>query len=258
MVLAAVYIVFCTLFAASIWHFIYRWFVHEGASSYESLMLTSVFQSMLCVACFLTFLRDNGLSTEVRDNNRLEELYIISAAGFFFHDTPHWQARHTLTSYTLLFHHLIAFVFLLATLFFGKGGSIAVQISFYMEVTTPLLAIRYYMKRLKMNCSLVELLFGVLFVTLRFWLGADIMLSILQKDEVPPPFKFGVVSIYVMSCGLLPGVIRMILSSNERPRKGKSYKASNVIQHHFVTTLFRSSSPPGSREHERTSRTRKR
>lgn len=96
---------------------------------------------------------------------------------------------------------------------------------------------RHYLMKFKMNCCPVEVLFVILFVGLRFWFGADVMLFVIQNEEVPQPFKVGIVIIYFMSCGLLPGVIRMLLSSNRKLEKKKSQTQSRVVRHHFVTTL---------------------
>lgn len=122
------------------WDWLWRKLVEDlSRDSYEALMIVSVLQCLLTV---IFYLLSSSRDSQYDKNSLLEAAYMILGAGYFIHDTPHWEPTATLNSISYLVHHVISFFGIIMVLNYGCGGSYLLNIAVLMEASTPVLLIR--------------------------------------------------------------------------------------------------------------------
>ncbi|XP_076831953.1 TLC domain-containing protein 5a isoform X2 [Brachyhypopomus gauderio] len=135
-------------------------------------------------------------------NTPLQVSAMVLSLGYFIFDMG-WCVYFQTEGLVMLAHHTMSILGILLTLWLGESGIESCAVIFGSEITNPLLQTRWFLKRSghyhTFLGDLVDLLFVLLFVFMRVFVGGAMLYCELISPRPKFVIKCGGVAMYVLS-----------------------------------------------------------
>ncbi|XP_057676996.1 TLC domain-containing protein 5 [Corythoichthys intestinalis] len=145
------------------------------------------------------------------ENTELQTSALCVCLGYFLFDMS-WCVRFGGESAVMLGHHAASIAGILLALLMGVSACETCAVIFGSEITNPLLQVRWFLRRLGRYDSLlgdtVDLLFIVLFATVRVGVGACMFYCELTSPRTAPIMKLGGVVMYGLAWVFMVDIAR--------------------------------------------------
>ncbi|XP_029111562.1 TLC domain-containing protein 5a isoform X2 [Scleropages formosus] len=187
----------------------------NGHRGYEwNCRLVTLFHGVLivCVTAYIGYVDGPWPFTHPGTKNTpMQTLALALSLGYFTFDMG-WCVYFRTEGPVMLAHHSLSIMGILLVLWVGESGIEACAVIFGSEVTNPLLQTRWFLRRTGRYNSLagdvVDLLFVMLFVTMRIGVGGSMLYCELISPRPLLVMKCGGVAMYLLSWVFLVDIIR--------------------------------------------------
>ncbi|TRY64860.1 hypothetical protein DNTS_006193 [Danionella cerebrum] len=133
--------------------------------------------------------------------------------GYFIFDMA-WCVYYRTEGLVMLLHHTMSILGILLTLWLGESGIESCAVLFGSEITNPLLQTRWFLKHSgyydSFLGSLVDVLFVVLFVFMRVFVGGAMLYCELSSPRPKFIIKCGGVAMYALSWVFMVDIARFV------------------------------------------------
>ncbi|XP_029924880.1 TLC domain-containing protein 5 [Myripristis murdjan] len=162
------------------------------------------------------------------ENTDLQTLAMIVCLGYFFFDLG-WCLRYRSEGPVMMVHHAASILSILLALLLGESGCETCGVIFGSEITNPLLQSRWFLRQVGRYDSLlgdaVDLLFIVLFATVRVGVGTIMFYCELTSPKPSLIIKVGGVAMYVLAWVFMVDIARFgYKKSRAKYRKWLEYR----------------------------------
>uniref|UniRef100_A0A3Q3FXN9 TLC domain containing 5b n=1 Tax=Kryptolebias marmoratus TaxID=37003 RepID=A0A3Q3FXN9_KRYMA len=170
------------------------------------------------------------------ENTELQVFALAVCLGYFFFDVG-WCVRYRTEGPVMLAHHAASILGILLALFLGVSGCETCGVIFGSELTNPLLQGRWFLRRLGRYDSLlgdaVDLLFIVLFATVRVGLGTVMFYCELTSARTPVIMKLGGVVMYALAWVFMVDIAQFgYKKSRAKYKRWTETSILHTINHH--------------------------
>ena len=145
------------------------------------------------------------------ENTELQTFSLAVCLGYFFFDLG-WCVCHRSEGPVMMAHHAASIAGILLALVMGVSGCETCAVIFGSEITNPLLQSRWFLRQLGLYDSLlgdaVDLLFIVLFATVRVGVGTVMFYCELMSPRPTMVMKLGGVVMYVIAWVFMVDIAR--------------------------------------------------
>uniref|UniRef100_A0A3Q3JNV2 TLC domain-containing protein n=1 Tax=Monopterus albus TaxID=43700 RepID=A0A3Q3JNV2_MONAL len=145
------------------------------------------------------------------ENTELQIFTLAICLGYFFFDIG-WCVCYRTEGPIMLAHHAASILGILLVLLMGVSGCETCGVIFGSEITNPLLQTRWFLRQLGLYDSLlgdaVDLLFILLFTTVRMGLGMVMFYCELMSPRTPVIMKLGGVVMYGLAWVFMVDIAR--------------------------------------------------
>uniref|UniRef100_A0A3Q3WV79 TLC domain-containing protein n=1 Tax=Mola mola TaxID=94237 RepID=A0A3Q3WV79_MOLML len=145
------------------------------------------------------------------ENTELQIFSLVVCLGYFFFDLG-WCVCHHSEGPVMLAHHAASIAGILLALLMGVSGCETCAVIFGSEITNPLLQSRWFLRQLGLYDGLlgdaVDLLFIVLFATVRVGVGTVMFYCELGSPRPTLVMKLGGVVMYVIAWVFMVDIAR--------------------------------------------------
>lgn len=145
------------------------------------------------------------------ENTELQIFSLAVCLGYFFFDLG-WCVCHHSEGPVMLAHHAASIAGILLALLMGVSGCETCAVIFGSEITNPLLQSRWFLRQLGLYDGLlgdaVDLLFIVLFATVRVGVGTVMFYCELESPRPTLVMKLGGVVMYVIAWVFMVDIAR--------------------------------------------------
>ncbi|KAL4647507.1 transmembrane protein 136-like [Arapaima gigas] len=187
----------------------------NGYRGYEwNCRLVTLFHGVLivCVTAYIGYVDGPWPFTHPGTKNTpMQTLALVLSLGYFIFDMG-WCVCFRTEGPVMLAHHTLSIMGILLVLWVGESGIEACAVIFGSEITNPLLQARWFLRRTDRYDSLggdvVDLLFVVLFVTMRIGVGGHMLYCELLSPRPLVIMKCGGVAMYMLSWVFLANIVR--------------------------------------------------
>ncbi|XP_056140222.1 TLC domain-containing protein 5 [Lampris incognitus] len=196
----ALYLVFCSTF------------VQRGAEWNCRLVTLSHGVFIVLLTAYVIFIDGPWPFTHAgTDNTKLQTLALAICLGYFIFDMG-WCLFFWSEGPVMLAHHTASIMGILLALVMGRSGCETCAVIFGSELTNPLLQTRWFLRQLGRYDSLlgdaVDLLFILLFATVRVGVGSVLFYCELTSPRAPLMIKVGGVGMYVLAWVFMVDIAR--------------------------------------------------
>lgn len=145
------------------------------------------------------------------ENTELQTFSLAVCLGYFFFDLG-WCVCHRSEGPVMMAHHAASIAGILLALVMGVSGCETCAVIFGSEITNPLLQSRWFLRQLGLYDSLlgdaVDLLFIVLFATVRVGVGTVMFYCEVTSPRPTMVMKLGGVVMYVIAWVFMVDIAR--------------------------------------------------
>lgn len=145
------------------------------------------------------------------ENTELQTFALAVCLGYFFFDMG-WCVCNRSEGPVMLAHHAASIVGILLALLMGVSGCETCGVIFGSEITNPLLQTRWFLRQLGLYDSLlgdaVDLLFILLFATVRVGVGTVMFYCELTSPRTTLIMKLGGVAMYALAWVFMVDIAR--------------------------------------------------
>lgn len=161
-------------------------------------------------------------------NTPLQISVLVCSLGYFIFDMG-WCVYFRTEGPVMLAHHTMTILGILLTLWLGESGIESCAVLFGSEITNPLLQTRWFLKQTGQYETplggIVDLLFVVLFVVMRIFVGGTMLYCELISPRPRFFIKCGGVAMYALSWIFMVDIVRFaIRKSNNWNRQKREQK----------------------------------
>ncbi|XP_056643891.1 TLC domain-containing protein 5-like, partial [Diorhabda sublineata] len=160
--------------------------------------------------CFVT---DSPFEHPEWRTNYVQSVLLSFSAGYFVHDLI-WMIQYDHDK-LMMAHHTYSAIALMRMLFKGYSGAQATCSLGSMEITNPVLQMRWFIRAEGMYPSIlftsVETTFVIVFVTVRIILGSFILKTIMMQPKNDWDFIIMSIVIYILSWLFLINIFKYLL-----------------------------------------------
>ncbi|KAJ8267060.1 hypothetical protein GJAV_G00137850 [Gymnothorax javanicus] len=198
--------------------------------------LVTLFHGVLivCVTAYIGFIDGPWPFTHPgTENTPLQVLALVLSLGYFIFDMG-WCICYRTEGPLMLLHHTLSVLGILLALVLGESGIETCAVLFGTEITNPLLQARWFLRKVGRYDTLmgdvVDLLFIVLFASVRIGVGGRMLYCELTALRPSIFVKVGGVAIYSLSCVFMVDIARFACrkSAGKFCRWKQQYKALGV------------------------------
>ncbi|KAK1787562.1 hypothetical protein P4O66_016053 [Electrophorus voltai] len=189
-------------------------YVNGGRSSEWNCRLVTLLHGILIVAvtAYICFIDGPWPFTHAgMENTPLQILALLLSLGYFLFDMA-WCLYFCSEGPVMLAHHTLSILGLVAALGTGRSGIETCAVLFGGEITNPLLQARWFLRQTGHHESCagdaVDLLFVVLFTSVRVGVGSCMLCCELVSPRPRLLMKFGGVAMYTLSWVFMVDVAR--------------------------------------------------
>lgn len=166
----------------------------------------------ICVIDFSSCLHPSSIIRPAGTENTDLQIFSLEVClGYFFFDLG-WCVCNRSEGPTMMAHHTASIVGLLLALVMGVSGCETCAVIFGSELTNPLLQIRWFLRQLDLYDSLlgdvVDLLFILLFATVRIGVGTAMFYCELTSPRTTVIMKLGGVVMYTIAWVFMVDIAR--------------------------------------------------
>ncbi|KAL3265885.1 hypothetical protein HHI36_010076 [Cryptolaemus montrouzieri] len=133
----------------------------------------------------------------------IQNFLLVFSLGYFIYDLI-WCSYYRTETGLMIMHHLYTIYALKAMVWKGYSGAQACCCLGCMEITNPVLQLRWFIRsegyHKTITFILVELLFFILFFTFRMLIGSYIALKVLFEEKNDTDFKIATMLLHTVSC----------------------------------------------------------
>lgn len=209
---------FAVVASASLWRFGYtaaRLLLPRKSSEYCCRIITFIHGLLVAfIGVNQCFLIDSPFDHPEWRTSYMQSFVMVASLGYFIHDLE-WCIKHQKEEKLMIAHHIYSVFALFRMLFKGYSGAQATCALGSMEITNPLLQLRWFIRSEGMYPSVlftsVETTFMIIFVAIRIVLGTYYMIIILKEPKNDWDFVILSLTIYIMSWMFLFNIIKYLL-----------------------------------------------
>ncbi|XP_028822428.1 TLC domain-containing protein 5a [Denticeps clupeoides] len=189
------------------WVSLYALLCHANSShGYEwNCRLVTLFHGILavCITAYIGYVDGPWPFTHPGTRNTpLQITALVISLGYFLFDMA-WCVYFRTEGLVMLAHHTVSMLGILLTLSLEESGIESCAVLFGSEVTNPLLQARWFLRQTGRYDSrlgdLVDVLFVLLFVTMRIVVGGNMLYCELISPRPKFVIKCGGVAMYLLS-----------------------------------------------------------
>ncbi|KAG8305854.1 hypothetical protein J6590_060209 [Homalodisca vitripennis] len=146
-------------------------------------------------------------------NTLLQDITLEISLGYFLYDLG-WSLYHQTEPAIMILHHVVSVISIGTVLFTRTSGGEAVAGILSLEMTNPLLQMRWFLRTAGYNNTLahtiVELLFVAMFLVMRLGLGSAITYCVVTSPKPRRDVKFCTLSLYLISLAFIFYIFQFI------------------------------------------------
>ncbi|KAG9351472.1 hypothetical protein JZ751_022722, partial [Albula glossodonta] len=176
--------------------------------------LVTLFHGILivCVTAYIGFIDGPWPFTHPgTENTPLQITALLLSLGYFIFDMS-WCVYYRTEGPVMLAHHTLSILGILLALVLGESGIETCAVLFGSEITNPLLQARWFLRKVGRYDTLtgdaVDLLFIVLFASVRIGVGGRMLYCELTSARPSLAVKVGGIAIYGLSCIFMVDIAR--------------------------------------------------
>uniref|UniRef100_A0A3B4ZCR0 Transmembrane protein 136-like n=2 Tax=Stegastes partitus TaxID=144197 RepID=A0A3B4ZCR0_9TELE len=164
-------------------------------------------------------------------NTEMQTFALAVCLGYFFFDIS-WCVCYRTEGPVMMAHHAASITGILLALFMGESGCETCGVIFGSELTNPLLQTRWFLRQLGLYDSLlgdaVDLLFIVLFATVRVGVGTVMFYCELTSPRTSLIMKLGGVAMYGLAWVFMVDIARFGYKKSRA--KYRKWKENHKLQ----------------------------
>ncbi|CAH1405633.1 unnamed protein product [Nezara viridula] len=199
------------------WYAVYKKFrqLYKWEEEFCARVVAAIHAVIVVILSFISIkYGPDPIYSPGEDNTDLQVLTMLVSIGYFVYDFG-WCIKHQPEPKIMLYHHLASICAIYYILLHGSSGSEAVGGLGSLELTNPLLQIRWLLRYLGYMDTIVykviEVTFFILFLLVRLGYGSWLLIAVVGSQKSAIPVKICTILLYLISLAFIYSIGRFVI-----------------------------------------------